>query len=89
MFRIDPHTLYTRQDLERELEGTMSVETFLEGLPLARPYKLAYWGAALIDAINELHRKRPAPQAVAGRPRIKPAAIRPVAKLDRIPMPTK
>jgi len=66
MLRIDSTTLYTREDLERELGGMMSLETFLEGLPLARPYKKAYWGADLIRAINEVHE--------AGRPRY-PAAV--------------
>jgi len=57
VFTIDPHTLYTRQDLVRELDGIMSVETFLEGLPVHRRYKRAWWGRDLIRAIDEVHER--------------------------------
>jgi hypothetical protein len=92
MFRIDPNTLYTREDLGNELEGLMSLETFLEGLPLARHFKKAWWGADLIRAISEVHEaerpRYPAPTPLA-RPLGSVRPARQGATLERVPMPTK
>ena len=52
MFHIDPNSLYTLEDLERELAGIMSVETFLMRMSPRRRYKSAWWGQDLIEALN-------------------------------------
>jgi hypothetical protein len=92
MFEIRPNCLYTKQDLERELGGVMALETFLEGLPLARHFKKAWWGADLIRAINEVHEaerpRHPAP-VLATRPSAGIRPARPRGTLEKIPMPTE
>lgn len=52
MFEIKPNALYSREDLERELEGIMDVETFLQRIRPRKRYKSAWWGQDLIDALN-------------------------------------
>jgi len=52
VFRINPHTLYSREDLERELQGLMDVATFLQRINPRKRYKAAWWGEDLIAALN-------------------------------------
>ncbi len=52
MFKIEPNVLYSREDLERELDGLMDVETFLLRISPRRRYKSAWWGQDLIEALN-------------------------------------
>lgn len=52
MFRIDPNTLYTRQDIQRELGDAITVERFLERVSPYKRFKNLYWGKDLIDGIN-------------------------------------
>jgi len=91
MFRIDPTTLYTRQDLERELEGIQSVETFLEPLELdGRLYKKAWQGQELLDAMQAARERiRRAGPVALPRPQGTIRAARRTATLERIPIPTK
>jgi len=91
MFRVDPTTLYTREDLERELRGIQSVETFLEPLELdGRLYKKAWQGQELLDAMQAARERiRRAESVALPRPRgtIRPA--RRMATLERVPRPMK
>jgi hypothetical protein len=91
MFRIDPSTLYTRADLERELEGIQSVETFLDPLELdGRLYKKAWQGQELLDAMQVARERiRRAGTIALPRPRGTICAARHVATLERVPRPTK
>ena len=62
MFKIDPDTLYTKDDLARELGDMMMVDTFLIRLSgrLRHQFKGVYFGQDLIDALRApLPEKRP------------------------------
>lgn len=52
VFRIDPHTLYSREALAAELEGLVDLETFLARAPVRKRFKSLYWGQDIIDGLN-------------------------------------
>jgi hypothetical protein len=92
MFRIEPTTLYSRQDLKRELGGAMTVETFLEPLEIRHLYRKAYMGSEILEALERARDRtlRAAatacvPSGLSGRPR--PA--RSAARLERVHIPRK
>ena len=86
MFRIDPNSLYTRADLQRELGGIQSVETFLEPLDLEnRLYKKAYQGEELLDAMREAReRQRRAATVPSARQKIEIRKARPGETFERV-----
>ena len=54
MFEIHPNALYTRSDLETAFsEMGVDVDTFISKIKPKRISKAVYWGADLIEAINE------------------------------------
>jgi hypothetical protein len=54
-FRIDPQTLYSRADLERELAGLVEVETFLGKLRPRAVFRGCYLGADILTALKATH----------------------------------
>lgn len=50
MFKIDPNTLYSKDDIHRELGEAMTVETFLNRLQPRKLFKNLYRGKDLLDA---------------------------------------
>ena len=54
MLKFDPTTLYTKDDLKRELSGVMNIQLFLRRTKPAAIAKGVYWGAELIRALNEM-----------------------------------
>jgi len=54
MLKIDATTLYTKDDLKRELSGVMNIQLFLRRTKPAAIAKGVYWGAELIRALNEM-----------------------------------
>ena len=54
MLKFDPTTLYTKDDLKRELSGVMNIQLFLRRTTPAAIAKGVYWGAELIRALNEM-----------------------------------
>jgi hypothetical protein len=52
VFRIDPLTLYSLEDLERELGDAIGVRAFLDSYRPAKRSKNLWWGEDLISAIR-------------------------------------
>lgn len=52
MFRIDPHTLYSRHEIKERLAGLVGLDTFLHrlGLRKGRVFRDAVWGWEIIEA---------------------------------------
>jgi len=57
VFRIDPHTLYSREAPEQALDGLMDVQSFPQRINPRKRYKSAWWGQDLIDALGFDRRK--------------------------------
>ncbi len=50
MFKIDPNTLYSKDDIQRELGDSLDVDTFLNRLQPRKVFKSLYRGKDLLDA---------------------------------------
>jgi hypothetical protein len=52
VFRIDPNGLYSVEALAAELDGLMTLETFLTRTRPKKRFKSAWFGQDLLDAVN-------------------------------------
>lgn len=52
MFRIEPNTLYSKDDLKVELGGMCHIETFLRDIRPSSPIKGLYLGENILEAIR-------------------------------------
>ena len=55
MFRVEPNTLYSLDDLKKSLGGLVGLRTFLHRLGLRdrRVFRDAVWGFELLEAARE------------------------------------
>lgn len=92
MFEIRANALYTRADLERELGGAMTVETFLEPLEIRHLYRKAYMGSEILEALERARDRTLRAAATACAPIGLPGRSRPArntAILERVHIPRK